>query len=311
MSAYAPPAGLALVRAESDDDLRVMIAVRTSVNPDAFPTVENLRHHLDSEPGLAYFVGRLGGEPVACGFAGAFPGSENDPYLQADFSVVAEHRRRGIGSAVAAAVSRHARSLGKTGLTVEARDDAPEAIEFLEKRGYEEVERQKALALELGDLDVPAPEPPRGIEIVSRAERPDLERSMYEVGLEAGRDIPGLDGQNDPTFEQWRSFEIDRPSRRPEFTFLAVEGDEVVGYAVLDAFPKIAYHGLTGVKRAWRRRGVARALKLSQITAAKAAGYDRILTESQQDNEPMRRLNESLGFRPIPGTIVYRGPLLN
>ena len=39
--------------------------------------------------------------------------------------------------------------------------------------------------------------------------------------------------------------------------------------------------------------------------------YERMLTESQHENEPMRRLNESLGYRPIPGTIVFRGPLLD
>ena len=60
--------------------------------------------------------------------------------------------------------------------------------------------------------------------------------------------------------------------------------------------------------RARRRR---EALKLSQIRAAKERGFPRLLTESQHENEPMRRLNERLGFRPEPSmsTIVLRGPL--
>ncbi len=70
-------------------------------------------------------------------------------------------------------------------------------------------------------------------------------------------------------------------------------------------------HGLTAVARAWRRRGIGRALKLSQLHAAQREGLTRVLTESEETNEPMRRLNESLGFRPIPGMIVYRGPLLD
>jgi GNAT superfamily N-acetyltransferase len=300
-----------VARAESDDDLRELIVVRKAVHPEATPALENMRHHLRISPGSAYFLARVEGQPVGCGFCGGFPGAEDGPHVRADASVLAEHRRRGVGTALARAVSEHARSLGKEGLTVEAREDIPEASEFLEKRGYVEVERQKAVALELQGVELPEPAPPEGVRIVTRAERPDLERGRYEVGLEAGRDIPGLDSDNEQTFEEWRSFEIERPSRPPEWTFVALAGDEVIGYAALEAYGKVASHGLTAVRRDWRRRGVARALKLSQLRAAQAAGFERALTESEERNEPMRRLNESLGFRPIPGMIVYRGPLMD
>jgi GNAT superfamily N-acetyltransferase len=299
-------------RAESDEELGDVIAVRYAVHPEAESTLEGLRHHLASRPSLAYFAAYLEGIPVGCGFCGAFAGADDDdPYVVADASVLAEHRRRGIGTAVARAVSGHARSLGKEGLTVEAREDTPEASEFLEKRGYVEVERQKALALELEGLDLPEPKPPDGVVIVTRATHPGLERAMYEVGVEAGRDIPGLDSAQEPTFEEWRAYEIDRPSRSPERTFVALAADEVVGYAVLERYGDVGVHGLTAVRRAWRRRGIGRALKLSQLHRAREAGLTRVLAENEERNEPMRRLNESLGFRPIPGMIVYRGPLLD
>ena len=113
-------------------------------------------------------------------------------------------------------------------------------------------------------------------------------------------------------FEEWRAHEIDRPSRRPELSFAAVAGDEVVGYAGLHAFGDEAHHGLTAVKRAWRRRGVATALKRAEIAAAKDAGFRALVTESEERNLPMRRLNEKLGFRPAPewSTLVMRGPLV-
>ncbi len=142
-------------RAESDDDLRDVIAVRYAVHPEAQSTLEGLRHHLANWAGLAYFVADVGGRPVGCGLCGPFPGSEGDAFVNADVSVLAEDRRRGFGSALARAVSEQARSLGKEGLTVEAREDTPEASEYLEKRGFVEVERQKALALELEGLELP------------------------------------------------------------------------------------------------------------------------------------------------------------
>jgi GNAT superfamily N-acetyltransferase len=85
----------------------------------------------------------------------------------------------------------------------------------------------------------------------------------------------------------------------------------VVGFASLDVFPDDVFHGLTAVARDWRGRGVGAALKRSQIAAAKKRGIRRLLTESQHENEPMRRLNERLGYRPEPSmsTVVLHGPL--
>jgi GNAT superfamily N-acetyltransferase len=63
------------------------------------------------------------------------------------------------------------------------------------------------------------------------------------------------------------------------------------------------------VKRSWRRRGLAGALKRTQIAWAKERGYERVATQNEMRNEPIRRLNERLGYRPSPGRIIMRGPL--
>jgi GNAT superfamily N-acetyltransferase len=101
-------------------------------------------------------------------------------------------------------------------------------------------------------------------------------------------------------------------SDRPEATFIAVRGDEVVGYAKLhlsEARPAVAVLDLTGVKRAWRGRGVARALKAAEIAWAKRHGYERLETANELRNAPIRHLNETFGFEPIPGRALLRGPL--
>ena len=148
-------------------------------------------------------------------------------------------------------------------------------------------------------------------QIVSRVEEPDLLDQMYTVAVQADEDIPGSEG-GAQTFEQWRAHEIDRPTRRPELCFIALAGDEVIGYAALQLFGDEAHHGLTATRRDWRRRGVATALKRAEIAAAKRAGLRRLLTESEERNEPMRRLNEKLGFVPAPewSMLVMRGQLV-
>jgi len=301
-----------VVRVETEPALADVVAVRRALaRPwESGPTVEFLAHHLEISPTLALFVAYEDGVPVGCGAAGAWvPGSESDE-VDADASVIPAHRRRGIGGAILRAVSAHARGVGGTALVGEAHEDDPGSLAFLARRGFEEVERQKGVALDLAAVEAPEPAAPEGIEIVTRAERSDLAEGMYAVGLEAGRDIPGRDAEHSPTFEQWRAFELDRPSRRPELSFVALDGGTVVGFASLDGLGDVAYNGLTAVARSHRRRGVARALKLRQIAAARAAGFRLLVTESEERNEPMRRLNESLGYLPIPGMVVLRGPLL-
>jgi GNAT superfamily N-acetyltransferase len=98
---------------------------------------------------------------------------------------------------------------------------------------------------------------------------------------------------------------------RPDATFVAVAGDEVVGYAKFSltaAQPTTAHHDLSGVKRAWRGRGIARALKAAQINWALSNGYHELRTRNEQRNEPIRRLNEQLGYRPDVGRIYLTGP---
>ena len=163
--------------------------------------------------------------------------------------------------------------------------------------------------LTLDGIEPPEVEPPPGVRVASRAEEPDRLNEMYRVAVQADEDIPG--SETVQTYEQWRAQDIDKPGRLPELCYLALAGEEVVGYAVLQVFGDKAFHGLTATRRDWRRRGVATALKRAQIAAAKRAGLERLLTESEERNEPMRRLNEKLGFVPAPewSMVVMRGPL--
>jgi GNAT superfamily N-acetyltransferase len=114
---------------------------------------------------------------------------------------------------------------------------------------------------------------------------PETLEQLYEIGAEAVEDIPGAAAR--PTFEQWRPIEITRPTRRPELVFVALAGERAVGYATLDDFGRDAHHGLTATRRGWRRRGIATALKQTQIAAAKRPGFHRLVTGSEERNTAM------------------------
>jgi mycothiol synthase len=295
---------LTISTVRTDADLEDMIEVQALVRPDWQPKLENLRHNLESNPDLTYFVGRLGEEPVACGFVEPWA-----DFSQGDLAVVPARRRRGIGSALFAEISVRARGFGKSEIQGEVKESDAESRAFFERRGFVQTGGEKAVVLELDGIEPPDPEPPEGLRIVSRAEEPDRLYEMYALAVQADEDIPGSAGVQ--SYERWRAMDIDRPNCLPELCFLALAGEEVVGYAFLQASGERAFHGLTVTRRDWRRRGVASALKRTEIAAAKDAGFKRLLTESEERNEPMRRLNEKLGFVPAPewSTVVMRGPL--
>jgi GNAT superfamily N-acetyltransferase len=135
---------------------------------------------------------------------------------------------------------------------------------------------------------------------------------MYEVSLEAFPDVPGFEDDELESYEDWLAHEMQGSGDRPEATFVALAGDEVVGYAkfaLTAAMPTSAFHDISGVKRAWRGRGIARALKVAQIRWASENGYTELRTRNAEQNEPIRRLNASLGYTPGIGRRFLVGPV--
>jgi GNAT superfamily N-acetyltransferase len=63
------------------------------------------------------------------------------------------------------------------------------------------------------------------------------------------------------------------------------------------------------VRRDWRRRGVAAALKRTTLAWAAAHGLREVYTWTQQGNDDMRALNEHLGFVTRMESISMRASL--
>jgi GNAT superfamily N-acetyltransferase len=227
-------------------------------------------------------------------------------------TVLPEHRRQGLGTAFYERISEWLAEHGVDRIDATVPEDDEASIAFALKRGFQEVERNGRMTLDLATIEPEPADPPEGVEIVTWDERPELDRGIYEVACEAYPDIPGDRDQTVEPFEDWLEHELRGSGDRADATFLAIAGDEVVGYSkfsLTEAQPTTAHHDMTAVKRAWRQRGIAGALKRTQILWAKERGYERLATQNEMRNEPMRRLNKRLGYRQAPGRIVMRGPL--
>jgi GNAT superfamily N-acetyltransferase len=223
-----------------------------------------------------------------------------------------EERRQGIGSALFEEASRWATGRGHAGFEAWIRAGSAPSLAFAVARGFEETGREYGLVLDLTAVEAPQVAPPDGIDLISWAERPELAPGLYEVYVEALPDVPGEEDAEPETFDDWLERHMQSAGDRADATFVALADDEVVGYAKLafsSAQPVTAHHDLTGVKRAWRGRGVAGALKATQIRWAKENGYEELRTRNEERNAPIKKLNDRFGYEPGIGRIYLRGPV--
>jgi GNAT superfamily N-acetyltransferase len=291
-------------------DEQVSLDVYNAVWPHAAFTLAEVHSFKQSVRAHHDVVARLDGAPVGSALTVVVP-HRSDRVLTV-VTVLASHRRRGVGSALFASLSAWTGERGIADIEVPVLDNDPESLAYATRRGFVEERRELGVVLDVAGMEQPALEPPEGIEIVAWAERPELARGIYEVSLEAYPDIPGFEDDELESFEDWLAHDMQGSGDLPEATFVALADDEVVGYAkfaLTAAQPTVAFHDISGVKRAWRGRGVARALKTAQIRWAIANGFTELRTRNEERNEPIRRLNASLGYRPGIGRVYLVGPL--
>ena len=110
------------------------------------------------------------------------------------------------------------------------------------------------------------------------------------------------------TLDDWLSGD---DANLPEGSFFALADDEIVGLlrSLPDDRTASVEDGLTVVRRDWRRRGLAEALKRAELAWAAANGVEDIATWTQTGNEAMRSLNERLGYTYRSVSITVRTDL--
>jgi mycothiol synthase len=278
------------VRVTADAELDVYVATWNAVTPAEASTAKLQRERRERDGRRLYLLAESPDGAVGCGYAG--PSDAPSRGFVAP-RVLPAARRRGLGTALLRRLCAHVHELGftRTGSRVAGGDEG--SLAFAERFGFEEVNRQVEQIRDLGDE--PETVPPDGVAFVSIEERPELLREAYELGAAGWADM-ATPVPVTISLDDWLREEATLPGG----SFVALADGEIVGFSGLcrtlhdDA---IAEDGLTVVRRDWRRRGLATALKRAELAWAARNGIRRVETWTQRGNEGMRAVNERLGFR--------------
>ena len=179
------------------------------------------------------------------------------------------------------------------------------AAELFDGRGYREVRRFYDMAIELTE-PVPEPSLPDGLAVDVFVE--DDARAFHDAMDEAFQDH----WEHHPrSFEEWWEEKLAEPDYDPTLWFLIRDGGEVA--AAIRNDPERnggGYVGAIGVRRAWRGRGLGKALLLHTFREFQRRGQTRITLGVDAENPTgATKLYERVGMHVELEAVVYEKAL--
>ncbi|HAR43438.1 MAG TPA: hypothetical protein DCS07_12540 [Bdellovibrionales bacterium] len=137
---------------------------------------------------------------------------------------------------------------------------------------------------------------------------PEFDRALHTLDNELTGDIPCLANANPLPFEQFVAAALDEKLNPPGGMLIAFAGAQIVGYSGIFADANALKGGIkmTGVRREWRGKGIAKVLKLCLIKAARDLGFEELETANDETNAPILGLNRKLGFKEASGIIELK-----
>ncbi len=305
-----------------------LVAIHNAVWPEEVTSSAVIRFRDESWPPAYFFQrllaerdGQLVGGVRICETHWSYRPGKYDLII----SVHPSDQRQGIGTALynAALQLVEQRSPPLSLLASYTSEEKPDAIRFLTRRGFQQQMRFPSSALQVAGFE-PAPfagavakMTQRGIQIATLAELaqrdPDWQRKTWELDVICTQDEPLPDTPTPPTLEHYVTQELGAPNYLPDAWFIALDGEHYVGMSVLNkdlGNPRQLQCGFTAVHPAYRRYGIATALKLRTIAFAQAYGVEQIKTGNEENN-PMYQINLRLGFQPRPAGLAFQKEISN
>jgi mycothiol synthase len=176
---------------------------------------------------------------------------------------------------------------------------------LVEKLGFTAVRNFWRMGIELQETP-PAAQWPASISLCTFT--PGMERAIYEADKEAFHDHWGFMPES---FDHWQYWNLQRPQTDHALIFLAMDGDQIAGFAICaDEKEAGGWVHVLGVRRPWRRKGIAQALLYHAFAEFYQRGIKKIyLGVDAQSLTGATRLYERVGMHVVRQSTRYEKEL--
>ncbi|MBD0317321.1 MAG: GNAT family N-acetyltransferase [Thermoleophilia bacterium] len=297
-----------MIRALSPVDYRALANLVGAVEvEEPTPTATGFAHWIETMPPRGRFRGWVAEEDgrlvgAAWGYLEWSVSAEGAASLWT--GVLPEARRRGIGSTLFAAAEEHVLGSGARKLSAFALERS-NGERFLRGRGFRRARTSLVQRLDPSTADVSALAPleeakrGEGFALVPLGAVADRTRELHALYVAASADMPADDPEDDIRFDEFVSHLLGDPELTPEgsYVVLADGRPAALAFLLVNREAAAALNEMTGTLPDFRGRGLARLAKLATVRWARAQGIRELVTENDYENEAMRALNKSLGYR--------------
>ncbi len=320
------PAGLSIRDfTGSDADYATAVAVTNAVYPEYPDSVADWQEDDAKQPAhlkRRRWLAELEGQAVGYASYNQWEWMYHPQLFHLSITVHPAWQGRGIGRALYATLLAALAPFDPLRVRARCREDYARSMRFLADRGFVEDMREWESRLTVPTFD-PTPYAGHveqvaasGIQVVTlrelMARDPEHRRKLYELDLALARDVPSPEPMTEGSYESFVQRVFESRDLLPDGHFVALDGEHYVGTSAFwksDEEPDTLYTGLTGVRRAYRRRGIALALKLRAIAFAREQGITILKTWNESNNRAMLSINEALGFVKQPAWVNFVKPL--
>ncbi len=218
--------------------------------------------------------------------------------------------RNGVGELLLERLMQDLRDVDAVTVTFRDYESSNEIQDFLKQQGFGEIMRVNDLRLDLKDVDASSWSTAvdhvkdQGICISTLSQErklvPQYVEKLYALTSTLRLEDPAEGSFAPPKYyEREARLWLEQPYVLPDGYFIAKDGDEYVGLAelsLLDALPHGASFSFSGVRREYRRRGIATALKVCAIEWAREQNFRTIRAFNHPAHSLVSTLNKKLGF---------------
>lgn len=258
---------------------------------------EHLLTHLPPRARQRVWIGEEDAAVVAGARASFHWATEEEGIGRVEVTVLPAWRRRGLGSELLALAEAHLTGQGAWKADGAVLGD-PDGLRFAQRHGYAETRRELFSWVEPRPVEV---RPPAGVGLAPLGALGARLEEVWRLEMEAIADVPADVPYAQIGFDEWREETLEHPDLDRDGSVFAEVDGRLAAYALVstDREHRVAWNEMTGTAPAFRRRGLARLVKLATIRWAADAGIRAISTGNDAENAGMLALNRELGYRPL------------